>query len=989
MGFKILSGTYTAGYDLGPRVTLLSITASGLVQGSGVSSNHKAVVVNAGIVEDAAAGLGLAGYAGVDLAVGGRVSNSNIIAAGAGGAGGGATVDGGAGGAGVLLGGTGEVTNKGSVFGGVGGVGATGNATQQGGEGGVGGAGLLAASGATVANSGLLTGGTGGAGGYNSQGALGNGGAGGDGVSLVGSGAVTNSGTIAGGIGGAGGYFRNYPYYPVSGGAGRGGNGVDASGALKLVNTGVIRGGSGNSAPPSYSGEGGYGVLAETGAILNEGLIAGGNGVGGYERGGAGARLLDGGSIANLGTIQGGRGGRFGGQGADGVDAAGGSKEVTFSNKGLIQGGAGAGGEPSTFFYGPGDGGAGGVGASLFSATAANSGTIIGGAGGYGGGGYIGAYGGVGGAGVVDNADLTNTGLIVGGAGGRGGSGNYYGLNGAAGGAGVVLGGALVNGGTIVGGAGGAGGGGFGNYGVAGPQGDGVSLPNVANLTNTAGGLISGGIGVEVGARRATVVNAGTIAGQTDAVLFHSAGDVLVLESAATFEGAVVGGNGTLELNGGAGTLTNIGAGARLSGSIAASVSGFGTYEIASGRWSISGVNALAAHASLVADTAVRVTGAFSAGVGAYVDSNARLVFAGVTGSFAGEVGGRGDVTFLGGTQTFVGATYNGQFLFGGHVLLDHDKASLQGFIFSEGLTVNTANLEVGAGGVTLVGGVVTLTDSSANRISGAAPGDAFTNDYAVISGAGQLGGGSMQLVNEAHGVIDGTGANALIIDTGAASIVNAGLIEASGAGGVVIASAVSGAGRLEANGGTLSANGAVAASQSGVIAGGALAFGASFAGAVSFTGSSGVLRLAQSQGYTGSITGFAVGGGDKLDLADIGFVSPSEASFSGTASQGVLTVTDGTNTAKITLIGDYLGDAFTAASDGHGGTVITAGAALEARAPSPALAEIHAEGVRAPFAAAQGFAATAAGLRGGGASPVAAPAPAVTHLTRLACPIA
>ncbi|MEO7026763.1 MAG: hypothetical protein ABI056_04330, partial [Caulobacteraceae bacterium] len=489
----------------------------------------------------------------------------------------------------------------------------------------------------------------------------------------------------------------------------------------------------------------------------------------------------------------------------------------------------------------------------------------------------------------------------------------------------------------------------------------------------------------------ATVVNAGTIAGQTDAVLFHSAGDVLVLESGATFQGAVVGGDGTLELRGGAGTLTGIGAGARISGSIATSVSGFGTYEIASGRWSISGTNVLADHASLVTNTAVRVTGDFSAGVGAYVDANARLVFAGVTGSFAGEVGGRGDVTFLGGTQTFVGATYNGQFLFGEHVLLDHDRATLQGFVYSEGLTVNTANLDVGAGGVTLVGGVVTLTDSSANRITGAAPSDAFTNDYAVISGAGQLGGGSMQLANEAHGVIDGTGANALVIDTGAAAIVNAGVIEASGAGGVVIASAVNGGGRLEANGGTLVADATVAASQSGVIAAGVLAFGASFAGAVSFTGSAGELRLAQSQTYTGSITGFAAGGGDKLDLRDIAFVSPTEASYSGTASKGVLTVSDGTHTAKITLIGDYLGDTFTAASDGAGGTAITASAAPGARTPSSALAAVHADqGVRAPFAAAaHGFVAAAAGLTGGGASAVVMPSGAMTHFARLACPIA
>jgi hypothetical protein len=36
-----------------------------------------------------------------------------------------------------------------------------------------------------------------------------------------------------------------------------------------------------------------------------------------------------------------------------------------------------------------------------------------------------------------------------------------------------------------------------------------------------------------------------------------------------------------------------------------------------------------------------------------------------------------------------------------------------------------------------------------------------------------------------------------------------------------------------------------------------------------------------------------------------------------------VLTVTDGTHTAKITLVGDYTGSTFTVSSDGHGGTKV------------------------------------------------------------------
>ena len=68
--------------------------------------------------------------------------------------------------------------------------------------------------------------------------------------------------------------------------------------------------------------------------------------------------------------------------------------------------------------------------------------------------------------------------------------------------------------------------------------------------------------------------------------------------------------------------------------------------------------------------------------------------------------------------------------------------------------------------------------------------------------------------------------------------------------------------------------------------------------------------------------------GGTSLDLEDVGFVSPAQASFSGDAGSGVLTVTDGTHTAKITLSGDYLDTDFTSASDGQGGTLITGSAA-------------------------------------------------------------
>jgi hypothetical protein len=48
--------------------------------------------------------------------------------------------------------------------------------------------------------------------------------------------------------------------------------------------------------------------------------------------------------------------------------------------------------------------------------------------------------------------------------------------------------------------------------------------------------------------------------------------------------------------------------------------------------------------------------------------------------------------------------------------------------------------------------------------------------------------------------------------------------------------------------------------------------------------------------------------------------------SFTEAAStlSGTLTVTDGVHTANILLLGDYAANTFAAASDGHGGTIVT-----------------------------------------------------------------
>jgi hypothetical protein len=122
---------------------------------------------------------------------------------------------------------------------------------------------------------------------------------------------------------------------------------------------------------------------------------------------------------------------------------------------------------------------------------------------------------------------------------------------------------------------------------------------------------------------------------------------------------------------------------------------------------------------------------------------------------------------------------------------------------------------------------------------------------------------------------------------------------------------------------------GAVGGNGSAVVGGGVLEFTSTFSQNVKFATGAGELELAESLGYGGTISGFSTGSGTRLDLLDIAFAKKStEASFAGNAAGGVLTVTDGTQTAQIKLKGDYLGDTFAVSSDKQDGTLVTASVA-------------------------------------------------------------
>ncbi len=241
-------------------------------------------------------------------------------------------------------------------------------------------------------------------------------------------------------------------------------------------------------------------------------------------------------------------------------------------------------------------------------------------------------------------------------------------------------------------------------------------------------------------------------------------------------------------------------------------------------------------------------------------------------------------------------------------------------------------SLIIGAQGATLSGGgKINTTNSGELHIVGATKSATLNNLNNRISGGGQLGGGEMKLTNGASGRIESTDAVNLTIDTGSNVISNEGAIAAYGSGGITINSGLLNSGVLSAHGGNIVLNGAVTGAGLARIDGGTLDAEHSFTENVVFTGMSGTLQLQQSTGYSGTIWGFSHTGATLLDLGDIAFGADTKASYAGSATKGVLTVTDGTNTASIKLAGDYIGATFTATSDGHGGTKIvdpTVGAA-------------------------------------------------------------
>ncbi|MEP6968637.1 MAG: hypothetical protein ABI906_11225, partial [Pseudomonadota bacterium] len=423
--------------------------------------------------------------------------------------------------------------------------------------------------------------------------------------------------------------------------------------------------------------------------------------------------------------------------------------------------------------------------------------------------------------------------------------------------------------------------------------GDGVQLGggDLVNRGAISGGVSefgSGGAGVSLPFGAGSVMNYGVIAGGRGVAGPGGVG-VSIQGRVLTNHGVITGGNSDTGVAGVGvslafgGMMTNYGV---IAGGVSNRYRNFGFFDgvgvtlagtlvnrgLIQGGGGAVGVVTSFAYASMV-ENAGTIQGLNQSVV---FNSNRDVLVADAGAQFIGAVvGGGGNFELAGGTGVITGLGGSGQ-------LTGDDSAVFSGF----------GSYGIDAGGVWSLSGTNAL-----------GAGQSLTVDGGLIVGGSLHEAAGATVTVDRGGALRFQGSG----QTLAGSIVNQGLVAVRGTT-LTITGPAGGDGRAQVTDGTL-------------------AVASALAGKVEFAGASAVLDLSQSRNFTGSISNFAAGGQDVLDLGDIAFTGAGEATFTGDASGGLLTVSDGTNTASIRLIGDYLGDSFVAASDGAGGVAITAAA--------------------------------------------------------------
>jgi autotransporter passenger strand-loop-strand repeat protein len=217
-------------------------------------------------------------------------------------------------------------------------------------------------------------------------------------------------------------------------------------------------------------------------------------------------------------------------------------------------------------------------------------------------------------------------------------------------------------------------------------------------------------------------------------------------------------------------------------------------------------------------------------------------------------------------------------------------------------------------------GGTMTVTTGGTTNGATISAGGTLI-DFGTVSGTVLDSGGGAYI--SAGGVAVGT-----TVRGGAADIVQfGGTASGTIVGGVEAVFGTTVGARVASGGLEYVAAGGLASAV--VISGGTLEVasgGSTGASAVTFAaGGGGILQLDNAQAFNGKVSGFGVL--DYLDLRDIAFGSNTTLGFTEAAgnTSGTLRVSDGSRTANITLLGQYVTGQLGMGSDGAGGTFIAA----------------------------------------------------------------